>query len=54
MTHLVNLKKSLSLAILVITFLHCFFIIIMEHGIIQLQVMERGLWMSQRHHKMIS
>ena len=54
MTHLVNLKISLSLPILVITFLRCFFIIIMEHGIIQLQVMERGLWMFRRHHKMIS
>ena len=39
MTHLVNLKISLSLATLVIAFLSCFFIIIMQHGIIQLQVM---------------
>ena len=45
MTHLVILKMSLSLATLVITFLSCFFIIIMQHGTIQLQVMERGLWM---------
>ena len=45
MAHLVNLKISLSLATLVITFFSCFFIIIMQHGIIQLQVMERGLWM---------
>ena len=54
MTHLVTLKISLSLATLVITFLSCFFIIIMQHGIIQLEVMERGLWMSWRHHEMIS
>ena len=54
MAHLVNLKISLFLATLVITFLSCFFIIIMQHGIIQLQVMERGLWMSWRHYKMIS
>ena len=46
MAHLVNLKISLSLATLVITFFSCFFIIIMQHGIIQLQVMERGLWMA--------
>ena len=45
---------SLSLDTLVKTLLRCFFIIIMQHGIIQLQVMERGLWMSWRHHKMIS
>ena len=45
MTCLVNLKIILSLATLVITFLSCFFIIIMQHGTIQLQVMERGLWM---------
>ena len=45
MAHLVNLKISLSLATLVITFFSCFFIIIMQHEIIQLQVMERGLWM---------
>ena len=45
MTHLDSLKISLSLATLVITFLSCFFIIIMQHGIIQLQVMEKGLWM---------
>ena len=44
MAHLVNFKISLSLATFVITFLSCFFIIIMQHGIIQLQVMERGLW----------
>ena len=43
MAQLVNLKISLSLATLVKTFLRCFFIIIMQHGIIQLQVMERGL-----------
>ena len=54
MAHLVTLKISLSLATLVITFLSCFFIIIMQHGIIQLEVMERGLWMSWRHHEMIS
>ena len=47
MGHLVNLKISLSLATLVITFPSCFFIIIMQHGISQLQVMEK-------HHKMIS
>ena len=34
---------SLSLDTLVKTLLRCFFIIIMQHGIIQLQVMERGL-----------
>ena len=45
MAHLVNLKISLSLATSLITLLSCFFIIIMQHGIIQLQVMERGLWM---------
>ena len=45
---------SLSLDTLVKTLLRCFFIIIMQHGIIQLKVMERGLWMSWRHHKMIS
>ena len=50
MAQLVSLKISSSLATLVKTFLRCFFIII----IIQLQVMERGLWMSWRHHKMIS
>ena len=49
MTHLVNLKISLSL-----TFLCCFYIIMMQHEIIQLQVMERWLRMSWRHHKMIS
>ena len=54
LAHLVTLKISLSLATLVITFLGCFFIIIMQHGIIQLEVMERGLWMSWRHHEMIS
>ena len=54
MAHLVTLKISLSLATLVITFLSCFFIIIMQHGIIQLEVMERGLWMFWRHHEMIS
>ena len=45
MTHLLNLKISLCLATLDTTFPSCFFIIIMQHGIIQLQVMERGLWM---------
>ena len=54
MAQLVSLKINLSLATLVKTLLRCFFIIIMQHGIIQLQVMERGLWMSWRHHKMIS
>ena len=53
MAHLVNLKIGLSVATLVKTFFSCFFIIIMQHGIIQLQVMERGLWMSWKHHKMI-
>ena len=55
MAHLVNLKISLSLATLVIRILSCFFIIIIQHGIIQLQVMERGgfRW-SRRHHKMIA
>ena len=43
MAQLVSLKISLSLATLVKTFLRCFFIIIMQHEIIQLQVMERGL-----------
>ena len=46
MTHLMNLKRGLSLATLDITFLRRFFIIITQHGIIQLQVlqvMERGL-----------
>ena len=54
MAHLVNLKIGLPVATLVITFLSCFFIIIMQHRIIQLQIMERGLWMSWRHYKMIS
>ena len=54
MAHLVNLKISLSIATLVIAFLSCFFIVIMQHGIVQLQVMERGLGWSWRHHKMIS
>ena len=54
MAHLVNLKISLSLATLIITFFCCFFIIIKEHGIIQLQVMERGFGWSWRHHKTIS
>ena len=46
MAHLVNLKISLSfLATLVITFLSCIFIIIMQYGIIQLQDMERGICM---------
>ena len=40
MAHLVNLKISLYLATLVITFI----IIIMQYGIIQLQVIEKGLW----------
>ena len=55
MAHLVNLRISLSLATLVIRILSCFFIIIIQHGIIQLQVMERGgfRW-SRRHHKMIA
>ena len=42
MAHLVNLKTGFPVATLVITFLSCFFIIIMQHGIIWLQVMERG------------
>ena len=54
MAHLVNLKIGLPVATLVITFLSCFFIIIMQYRIIQLQIMERGLWMSWRHYKMIS
>ena len=45
MAHLVNLKIRWSLVTLVITFLSCFFITIMQNGIIQLQVKERGLWM---------
>ena len=54
-TDTVNLKISLSLVALVIRFLSCFFIIMIQHGIIQLQVMERGgfRW-SRRHHKMIT
>ena len=56
MAHLVNLKISLSLATLVITFFSCFFIIIMQHGIIHLQVMTYKSWKgsfgwSWRHHK---
>ena len=47
MTHLVNSKISLSLAVFVITFLSCF-LIIMRHGIIQLQDMLRWLWMVLR------
>ena len=43
MAHLANLKISLSLATLVTTFLICFFIMFMQHGIVQLQVMKRGL-----------
>ena len=43
MAYLANLKISLSLATLVTTFLICFFIMFMQHGIVQLQVMERGL-----------
>ena len=43
MTHLANLKISLSLATLVTTFLSYFFIMFMQHGIVQLQVMKRGL-----------
>ena len=43
MAHLVNLKISSSIATSVITFLSCFFIIIMRHGIFQLQVMGKGL-----------
>ena len=43
MTHLINLKIGLSLATLDITFLRRFFILITQHGIIQLQVMEKGL-----------
>ena len=54
MGHLVNLKIGLPAATLVRTFLSCFFIIIMQHGIIQLKVIERGLWMSWKHHKKIS
>ena len=42
MAHLVNLKIGFPVATLVIPFLSCFFIIIMQHGIIWLQVMERG------------
>ena len=43
MTHLINLKIGLALATLDITFLRRFFILITQHGIIQLQVMEKGL-----------
>ena len=54
MAHLVNLKISLSLATLVITFFSCFFIIIMQHGIIQLYKSWKGdFGWSRRHHKMI-
>ena len=43
MAHLVNLKISLLIATLVITFLSCFFIIIMQHGIFSYKSWKGGL-----------